>query len=231
MKSRALIAMLLTGWYPAAHAAAVAACLLAPWLVGASWAWIPTGGALLYLFPPLAARVLMVLWGPTPPSATFGSSAFLRWWALCQLQVIFNRLPQLEELLRLVPALYSLWLCLWGSRVGRFVFWSPGVVVADRQLLQVGDGAVIGMGVTIAPHLVLREKGGAARVVSAPVVIGAGALVGGQGVFGPGAGVAPGETSCATLVLPPFSRWERGRRRRPPIDGRPHLTAIDGSEP
>lgn len=225
-----MILMLVSGWYTPAHAGAVAACVLAPWLFGGSWGWVPIGLALLYLFPPLAARTLIALGGPTPRSATFGSSAFVRWWALSQLQLIFNRLPQLEELLRLVPGLYSVWLGLWGSRVGRFVFWSPGIVITDRQLVEVGDRAVIGMGVTIGPHLVLREGRGATRVISAPVVIGAGAIVGGRAVFGPGARIAPGETSHATLVLPPFCTWERGRRRRPEGNGPLEAAAAGWSE-
>jgi hypothetical protein len=224
-----MIPMLLIAWYTPAHAGAVATCMLAPWLFGASWAWVPVGVAFLYLLPPLAARTILALWGPTPSAAMVGSSDFIRWWGLSQLQLIFNRFPQLEELVRLVPGLYSLWLGLWGSRVGRLVFWSPGVVITDRQLIEVGDGAVIGMGVTIAPHLVLRERSGT-RVMSAAVVIGPRAIVGGQGILGPGASIAPGETAHATLVLPPFWRWERGRRRRPESNGQLDATVAGWSE-
>lgn len=223
----AVALLLLAGFYTPAHAAAVLACVLAPWLFGARAAWAVAGLALLYVFPPLAARVVLALWGPTPRSATLGSGGFLRWWLLGQLQMVFNRLPQLEELLRLVPGLYSAWLRLWGSRVGRLVFWSPGVVVTDRQLVDVGDRAVIGMGVRIAPHIVDRDADGTARLVAAVVVIGAGAMVGGLTVFGPGARMAPGETSHRTLVLPPFHTWERGRRR-PPAAGEAEALAAAG---
>jgi hypothetical protein len=207
--------MLIMGFYTPLHAGAVVACLLAPWLFGAPASFILIGLAVLYLFPPLAARALFALWGPTPRAATMGSSAFLRWWALTQLQVVFNRLPQLEELLRLVPGLYSSWLRLWGSRVGRLVFWSPGVVVTDRQLVDVGDGAVLGMGAKVAPHIVVREPDGVTRLVAAPVVIGAGAVVGGLTVFGPGSRMAAGETSHRAVTLPAFWSWEQGRRRPP----------------
>ena len=207
--------MLALGFYTPLHAAAVAACLLAPWLFGARMTWVPAGLALLYLVPPLVARTLLLVWGPLPPAAALGSGAFLRWWALSQLQLVFNRLPQLEELLRLVPALYSAWLRLWGARIGRLVFWSPGVVITDRQLVEVGDGAVIGMGAKIGPHVVVREPDGTTCLVAAPVVIGAGAMVGGLTVFGPGARIAPGEATHRALVLPPFWSWEHGRRRPP----------------
>jgi acetyltransferase-like isoleucine patch superfamily enzyme len=216
----AMIGMLLIGWYTPLHAAAVAACILAPELFATSWMWVPIGIALLYLFPPLAARTVMAAWGPTPSSATIGSRAFLRWWTLAQLQLVFNRLPQLEEVLRLVPGLYSAWLRLWGARVGRLVFWSPGVVITDRQLVEVSEGAIVGMGVTLAAHLVLRDGDTTTRVISAPVVVGAGAIVGGQAILGPGASIVSGETAHATVVLPPFWKWERGRRRRPAAHGR-----------
>jgi len=225
--------MVLMGYYTPVHAAGVALCALTPWLWGASWLRVLIALILLSLFPPLMARTLAALWGPTPRAATFGSSAFLHWWALSQLQLVFNRLPQLEELLRMIPGLYSLWLRLWGARVGRFVFWSPGVVITDRQLVWVGDRAVIGMGAKIASHIVLRAADGTRRLLAAPVVIGAEAMVGGLTIFGPGARIAPGETPHATLVLPPFWTWERGRRRSPVTGGRPDqpATSPEWSEP
>jgi len=224
--------LLLLGFYTPVHAAVVVLCASAPWLFGLSSGWILIALAGLYLFPPLMARTLLRLWGPMPQTATLGSRAFLRWWALAQLQLVFNRLPELEELLRLIPGLYSVWLRLWGARVGRFVLWSPGVVITDRQLVSVGDHAVLGMGAKIGPHIVVRASDGTLRLLAAPVVIGREAIVGGLTVFGPGARMAPGETSHRTLVLPPFWTWEGGRRRRPDPNGGPEPAAIpEWSEP
>ena len=222
--------MIVVGFYTPLHAAVVGLCASAPWLFGGSPAWVLLALAVLYLFPPLMARALRVLWGPTPLGATFGSSAFLRWWALSQLQLVFNRFQILEESLRMVPGLYSAWLRLWGAHVGRFVLWSPGVVITDRQLVWVGDRVVLGMGVKIGPHIVVREADGTARLLAAPVVIGDEAMVGGLTVFGPGSRMAPGETSHRSLILPPFWTWERGRRRRPDPNGTPD-PALEGSEP
>jgi hypothetical protein len=217
------VLMLLVGFYTPIHAGLVLACLIAPWALDAHGGWAFAGAALLYLAPPLAARGLRAAWGwsgpegcgARGPEAPFASPAFLQWWALGQLQLVFNRLPLLEELLRLVPGLYSGWLSLWGARVGRFVFWSPGVLVADRHLLVVGDRAVIGMGTRIASHMVVGGTGGPS-VLTAPVVIEERAVVGGFSTLGPGARIAAGEMPPATLVLPPFWSWERGRRRRFP---------------
>ena len=65
---------------------------------------------------------------------------------------MFNRLPWIEEILRLVPGLYALWIFLWGGRVSPLVYWAPGSLVIDRPLVIVEAGAVIGMGAGLAGH-------------------------------------------------------------------------------
>ncbi|HEU5319639.1 MAG TPA: hypothetical protein VFX28_02470, partial [Methylomirabilota bacterium] len=108
-------------------------------------------------------------------------------------------------------------------RVGRLVFWSPGVLITDRQLLRVGDLAVVGMGARIGAHTMLRGSDGRIELLLAPVVIGERAQVGGYSSLGPGACVEAGETLPPTLVLHPFSTWRRGRRQRntAPVDVEP----------
>ena len=54
------------------------------------------------------------------------------WWGMHQIQVLYIAIPQLEAVLRLVPGLYSQWLRLWGSKVGRRVYWTPD---ASRSLI------------------------------------------------------------------------------------------------
>jgi hypothetical protein len=206
------LAVLGLGFYTPLHAAAVVLLLAAPWAFDAPATAFAAGLALLYLFPPLTARLLLRLGGPQVAVTTAGSGAFLRWWVLCQLQMVFNRLGILEEALRLVPGLYSAWLRLWGARVGRYVFWAPGVLVADRSFVEVGDQACVGAGTKILPHLLGSAAGGAIDLVVAPVVVDAHAIVGGFSVLGPGTRVAAGETTPGCTVLPPFWAWEGGRR-------------------
>ncbi len=204
--------MLLLGFYPPLHLGLVALLLSGPWSLGAPLVAPAAGLALLYLFPPLAARGLRAVWRLPAPTAAVGSRAFLGWWALCQLQMVFNRLRFLEEGLRLVPGLYSAWLRLWGARVGRYVYWSPGVVITDRLFVEVGDRVVVGFGTHIVPHLLLAADATPPEVLLAPIVIGRHALVGGLSVLGPGARIAPHETPPARTVLPPFWAWAGGRR-------------------
>lgn len=64
----------------------------------------------LYLLPPAAARLIQILASVRQGHIRLGSRDFFVWWALINLQVLFSRLPALEEGLRLVPGLYSLWM-------------------------------------------------------------------------------------------------------------------------
>ena len=103
------IRMLLWNFLPLLHVCGVITC---------AWRFsIPLAIAGLYLFPPLLCRLILLLYplnGGTYPS---GSREFVSWWATAQTQMIFCRLPMLEELLRLVPGLYSMWLRLWWAKI------------------------------------------------------------------------------------------------------------------
>lgn len=169
--------------------------------------------ALLYLVPPVLARLLMALWGrPEGRDLAQDSRPFRVWWLLLQLQMPFNRLPWLEELLRLIPACYPLWLNLWGARVNLSTFWGPGARMLDRPLIETGFGSVIGADALLGGHLA-RVEAGRFLVDIAPVRIGARAVVGARSSIGPGCVVAPGETLTACARLAPFQIFARGRRR------------------
>lgn len=193
-------------WWPVAWHAAGAALA---WLLPSPWRW-PALAVWVLLLPPLLCRTVDRC---APRRGTLDPRAARRWWWLQQLQLPFNRIPVLEEALRLVPGLSQAWLWLWGARISPFCVIAPGARITDRQLVRVGRGAVLGAGCLLGGHLVVREDGGW-RVIVAEVEVGAGAIVGARAVLGPGARVAPGEQLPATQALPPFQRWEGGRRRK-----------------
>ncbi|TPW20943.1 MAG: hypothetical protein FD126_1177, partial [Elusimicrobia bacterium] len=169
--------------------------------------------AVLYLLPPVAARLLTAVGGKPAGRYVPGDGAFLVWWVTLQLQTLFLRLPFLEELLRLVPGVYSAWLRLWGSKVGSRVYWSAGTVVLDRGYLDIGDGVVFGAGVRLNGHVLAKEEGRLTLIVDV-VRVGAGAAVGGYSLLTAGTEVAPGESLRACLLSPPYSKWEGGRRSK-----------------
>ncbi len=144
-----------------------------------------------------------------------GTRAFFAWWALFNLQVLFCRAPLLEELLRLVPGLYSLWLRLWGARIGRLTYWAAGLRILDRSFLEIGDDVVFGACVRLNPHVLSRNHEGAMELVLATITIGDRALVGGYSLLTAGTEIAPDECTRAMLLSPPFSHWAGGSRRTP----------------
>ncbi|MCX6953884.1 MAG: hypothetical protein NTV51_17175 [Verrucomicrobia bacterium] len=102
----------LNAW-PLVHAlGAVAGAGLLPGSVG-----LRVAAVLVWLLvvPPLLGRLVLAR-GLPAGDFPVPSPTFFRWWATWQLQSLFNRLPWIEETLRLVPALYSGWLRLWGLR-------------------------------------------------------------------------------------------------------------------
>jgi hypothetical protein len=180
--------------------------------IGAALAWI-------YVLPPLAGRVAMAMFGaPAGEGLSQEARAYKVWWFLAQCQVLFNRFSFLEELLRMVPGLYALWLNAWGARVSPVVYWGPGAAVVDRPSVRIGPGAVIGTRAVLAGHLAVKDAHGAFRVTLAPVEIGERALIGAYAGIGPGCRIAAGEEIPAAAFLRPFTQWSGGRRVRP---GRP----------
>ncbi len=191
----------------------------AAWAIDSAWAAGLAAAGLLYLPPPLAARVVLRLRPIRSQRIAAGSGDFLTWWALACLQTLFARFPVLEEALRLVPGAYSAWLRLWGARIGRLTYWAPGVAILDRSFLRIGDDVVFGAGVRLNPHVIAEDATGATELLLADVVIGDGCVVGGYSLLTAGTELRPGERSRAMLASPPFSVWAGGRRVRERPDG------------
>lgn len=211
---RQRLLMVLLGYLPFLHLVATLASAIWPFVVDGrrAWAWSALG--LLYLVPPLASR--LASWAIPRPDGRFEVAAkeLLQWWFHAQWQVIFNRLPFLEELLRLVPGLYSAWLRLWGARIGPLVYWSSGVTVLDRGCLEVGGRVVFGAGAALSTHVLMPDDSGRLKLLISPIVIGSDTLVGGYAVLSPGTVVAAGELLPAFSRIPPFTVFKGGRRER-----------------
>ena len=188
----------------------VGGLLMVPWT---SWGWrLPVSMATLFLLPPLLARLTLILSPIRQGVIMNGSADFFKWWGIFNLQMIFCRLPILEELIRIIPGAYSAWLRLWGARIGRLTYWAAGMTILDRSFIQVGDDVIFGAGVRINPHVMNRNEQGQVQLLLADVVIGHGAIIGGYSLLTTGTIIAPGENTRACLQLPPFTRWQNGHR-------------------
>jgi hypothetical protein len=203
--------MLLLNFFPLAHLASLVVIAFANLPL-----WERVAGVLanLLLLPPLLARIVHTL-APLPGTTIpVESGGFLAWWATAQFQIIFNRLPMIEETLRMIPGVYSNWLRLWGSHIGRLTYWSPGMVVLDREYLDLGDDVVFGAGVRLNGHVILRNRQGRLELAVAPIKIGSSAAVGGYSLLTAGTEIPPGESTRAYLLSPPFTVWRDGKRLR-----------------
>lgn len=192
------------------HAVAVIGIAVYDW-TGIWWRVLAALG-LLFIAPALAARIIVKGFPPRSTVIRMGSNDFFKWWAMINLQVLFCRLTIVEEAMRLVPALYSAWLRLWGSRIGRLVYWAPGTRILDRSFLDIGDDVIFGAGVRISPHVMIRNEQGETEILLAPVKIGSRAVVGGYSLLAAGTELPPDEASRACLLSPPFTKWREGKR-------------------
>lgn len=209
---RTRLAMISLGFVPLLHVAVITLAVLTVPGPARLAAFL----GVLYLMPPLAVRLLLRLRPVAAGTHAAGSPVFLTWWATAQCQMIFCRLTFLEELLRLVPSLYSCWLRLWGARIGRLTFWSPGLRILDRSFLVVGDDVVFGAGVRLNPH-VLETADGRPVLHLAPVTVGEKCHVGGYSLLTAGTVVPPGQSLKAFTLSPPFTHWKEGQRVRPAV--------------
>jgi hypothetical protein len=214
LTTRQRLFVLLLNTIPLLHGLAVIETVV--FLPSVWWIRCVVAGVVLYLFPPFVVRVLLLLGRIHEGIIPLGSKDFFLWWASFQWQMIFCRFPALEELLRLIPGLYSLWLRLWGSRIGRFTFWAPGTLILDRSFLQIGDDVVLGAGVRLNAHVADIDSEGHRRLLLAKLEIGDRCHIGGYSLLTAGTKIEKDQTTKAFLLSPPFSLWRNGKRVREP---------------
>lgn len=100
--------------------------------------------------------------------------------------MIYAAIPAFEAFLRLVPGLYSAWLRLWGSKVGKRVYWTPLVEIIDRHMLRIGDDVIFGHRVVCSSHVVSRKENGEFVLLLRYIRIGSGSFIGALSRLGPG---------------------------------------------
>jgi hypothetical protein len=153
--------------------------------------WAIAAVGLLYALP-LCAYRLHLLFFPIPTGISrLKGQDYSPWWGSHQFQVIYIAFPMLETVLRLVPGLFSLWLRLWGAQVGRGVYWTPGLEIADRGLLEIGDRVVFGHRVGLYSHIIKPRNHDLVLYVK-PIHIGSDVFLGAGTHIAPGAMIESG---------------------------------------
>lgn len=153
----------------------------------------------LYLVPPITLRILQGRAKIKHGVAQLDERTYSAWLAAHHIQVFYDALPYLEALLRVIPGFYSMWLRLWGSRVGYGVEWAVNVSIQDRSLMDIGNRVVFSRQVELSGHVRRKTEGGS-RVLVRPVRIGSYAFLGAGVRVGPGA-MVPANASVPALAV------------------------------
>lgn len=154
----------------------------------------------LYLFPPMFQRI-MFRWAPLKTGiACIDGRKFCPWLASHHIQAFYDALPYLESLLRVFPGFYSMWLRMWGSRVGYGVEWPVRMDILDRGLMDIGNRVVFSRRVELGAHARKKTEGGRSRVLVRTVRIGSYAFLGPRVRVGAGASV-PSNASVPELTV------------------------------
>lgn len=143
----------------------------------------------IYFVPPLAHRLHGLIRPLEEGVCRLDAPHYSPWWASHKFQSIYEALPFLERVLRLLPGCYSAWLRIWGSEVGRRVYWAPTVEITDRSLITIGDDVVFGHRAACYGHLI-RIKNGEMRLTVRRIRIGDRVFIGAGSRLGPGARIA-----------------------------------------
>lgn len=151
-------------------------------------------------FPPLTLRIVE-RWAPIRPGiGCIDGRAFCPWLAAHHIQAFYDALPFLESLLRVIPGFYSMWLRMWGSRVGYGVEWPVRMDVLDRNLMDIGNRVVFAREVELSAHVRKKVDGVGSRVLVRRVHIGSYAFIGAGARIGPGASV-PNNANVPALAV------------------------------
>lgn len=112
----------------------------------------------IYIFPLLIYKIHNYFLPIKENTSYLCGKEYSPWWGSHQIQSIYITFPVFESILRLIPGAFSLWLRLWGSPVGKKVYWTPKVEITDRGLVEIGDNVVFGHEVGIYSHIIKPKK-------------------------------------------------------------------------
>lgn len=146
---------------------------------------------LLYIFPIILYRISEMISKTKQGTSYVGDKGWSPWLIGFRLQSIYLYFPFLENILRIFPPIYSMWLRLWGSKIGKRVFWSPTMDITDRGHLEIGDNVLFGHRVILLSH-VISPKNGRKLLYVKNIKFGNNSFIGAGCRFGPGTNLAEG---------------------------------------
>ena len=193
--------------FPALHTSLVLASFVL-FVFEPSLSSLLTIPATVYLFPLLVFRIHQIL-APLEEGTYSIVQGYSAWYGTHMIQTFFISFTGAERFLRMFPGLFSLWLRLWGSKVGKAVYWTPHFELADRGMLVIGNQAVFGYGVKISCHVISPCKELGLKNYIKKVEIGNGSFVGAASRLAPGVIVKDGAMVKATIDVYPDTVVEK----------------------
>lgn len=167
----------------------------------------------IYGFPLLSFHLHQYLC-PLEEGSTSIVKGYSAWYGTHMIQNMHITFPAFERLLRLFPGVFSIWLRLWGSKVGKAVHWTTQLEIADRSLVEVGDNSVFGYNVKLSSHVIKPSREHGMVVYVKRIVIGKNALVGAVTQMAPGSSVEDGALVPALSNVYPDTVVERKPREK-----------------
>lgn len=143
----------------------------------------------IYILPIVAFKIQEQIVPLKEGKFDFSERRYCPWWGSHQMQQVFSAIPFLEGILRIIPGAYSGWLRLWGSKIGKQVYWTPRIEIVDRSLLEIDDYVIFGHRSACCSHII-TNKDNKMTLHIGKVKLGKSVLVGAGSRLGPGTQVA-----------------------------------------
>lgn len=144
-----------------------------------------------YILPLLCFKIINTFSPLKKGIAFIGSEGYSPWLGAYKLQLIYLYFPFLEKMLRMVPGLFSIWLRMWGSKIGRGVYWTPEITILDRTHLKIGNNIIFGHAVQMTSHAI-KPKNGKIFLYLNDITIGDHCLIGAWCRIAPGVKIPAG---------------------------------------
>ena len=167
-------------------------------------------GIIIYIVPPLITRIALLICPLKKTEYELFTKEYYVWWLTFCTQIIYLRFPFLEEIIRVIPGLYSMWLrILWGAKIGRFTYWAPGTRILDRPFINIGNNVIFAADVKLNPHAQLNGK-----LILAPVTIEDNVIIGAYSLLVSGTTIKANQETKPFLKSTPFTVWENGAKSK-----------------
>lgn len=165
-------------------------------------------GMIIYIVPPLITRIALLICPLKKTEYELFTKEYYVWWLTFCTQIIYLRFPFLEEIIRVIPSLYSMWLRIfWGAKIGRFTYWAPGTRILDRPFINIGNNVIFAADIRLNPHAQLNGK-----LILAPVTIEDNVIVGAYSLLVAGTVIKANQETKPFLKSAPFTVWENGAK-------------------